>query len=68
MKAEFESLVTRMLASGLFLQDAVAIVEQVYITNALKTNKGNRLAAAHELGLHRNTLAAKMKRYHIKGK
>ncbi len=36
-------------------------MERIFITHALKQNKGNRAAAARQLGIHKSTLFRKLK-------
>ena len=56
MKNEFDGTIERLLSAGIFLPQAVGILERGMITAALKTAEGNQCAAAKTLGIHRNTL------------
>ena len=60
MKDKFDGLVEHLLDGGLFLQQAIEILEKSMIQRALQTNHGNQCAAAKQLGIHRNTLQRKM--------
>jgi len=59
MKNEFDGLVGRLLNGGVFLTDAVALLERSMIETALGQSKGNQSAASKKLGIHRNTLQRK---------
>jgi DNA-binding NtrC family response regulator len=60
MKNEFDGTIDRLLGAGIFLPQAVGILERGMIAGALKTAEGNQCAAAKALGIHRNTLQRKM--------
>ena len=45
---------------GVKLKDAVSVFEKKYIAGVLESVEGNRQKAAELLGIHRNTLLAKM--------
>ena len=60
MKNEFDGTVDRLLGAGIFLPEAVEILERGMIAGALKIAEGNQCAAAKALGIHRNTLQRKM--------
>jgi len=63
MKNEFDGLVARLLNGGVFLADAVALLERSMIETALGQSKGNQSAASKRLGIHRNTLQRKALEY-----
>ena len=67
MKDRFEGLVEHLLDGGLFLQQAIEILEKSMIEGALERNRGNQCAAAKQLGIHRNTLQRKMVAYAVGG-
>jgi Fis family transcriptional regulator len=67
MKDGFEGLVEQLLDGGLFLQQAIEILEKSMIQGALQHNQGNQCAAAKQLGIHRNTLQRKMVAYAVGG-
>ena len=67
MKEGFDGLVEHLLDGGLFLQQAIEILEKSMIQGALQNNQGNQCAAAKQLGIHRNTLQRKMVAYDVDG-
>jgi DNA-binding NtrC family response regulator len=67
MKDRFDGLVAHLLDGGLFLQQAIEILEKSMIQGALQNNHGNQCAAAKQLGIHRNTLQRKMVAYDVGG-
>jgi DNA-binding NtrC family response regulator len=67
MKERFDGLVECLLDGGLFLQEAIEILEKSMIQGALQSNHGNQCAAAKQLGIHRNTLQRKMVAYEVGG-
>jgi DNA-binding NtrC family response regulator len=60
MKDRFDGVVEQLLTAGIFLEQAVEILEKSMIQGALDRNKHNQSAAARTLGIHRNTLQRKM--------
>jgi DNA-binding NtrC family response regulator len=60
MKNEFDGTIEKLLSAGIFLPQAVGILERGMIAAALKTAEGNQCSAAKALGIHRNTLQRKM--------
>lgn len=67
MKDRFDGLVEHLLDGGLFLQQAIEILEKSMIQGALVRNNGNQCAASKQLGIHRNTLQRKMVAYEVGG-
>ena len=67
MKDGFDGLVAHLLDGGLFLQQAIEILEKNMIQGALERNHGNQCCAAKQLGIHRNTLQRKMLAYAVGG-
>jgi DNA-binding NtrC family response regulator len=67
MKDMFDGLVDHLLDGGLFLQQAIEILEKSMIQGSLQRNHGNQCAAAKNLGIHRNTLQRKMVAYDVGG-
>ena len=67
MKDGFDELVAHLLDGGLFLQEAIEILEKSMIQGALERNHGNQCCAAKQLGIHRNTLQRKMVAYAVGG-
>ena len=60
MKAKFTEVVDYLVANGLFLEQAVEMLEQMLIEQTLAKTGGNQLQAARLLGIHRNTLRRKL--------
>ncbi len=65
---ELEKIIRYLINSGVTLEEFEEVVEKIYIKEALKINGGKIKDAAALLGLHRNTLAGKIKKYKIKRK
>ena len=63
MKEKFDGLVTHLLDSGFFMEQAVELLETGLIGKAMERTKKNRSAAAKLLGIHRNTLQRKLVQY-----
>lgn len=60
MKDQLEALVNSMIEHGIEFPDALAEFEKRFIQRMLEKNNGNQSKAAHELGIHRNTLGRKV--------
>ena len=65
MKEQIERLISEMVNSGVFFQDAVSEFEKRFIRTVLEANGGNQSQAAKALGIHRNTLGRKIEEYHL---
>ena len=65
MKERFDTLVEHLLSGNIFLEQAIEILERSMIRLALERAKGNQCAAAKQLGIHRNTLLAKIRKYEV---
>ena len=52
-----------MLEGGIFLQEAIEMLERGMIAGALDRNGGNQSNASKLLGIHRNTLQRKITEY-----
>jgi DNA-binding NtrC family response regulator len=63
MKENFDALVQHLLNGGIFLGQAIEILEKRMIEGALERCRGNRCSVAKVLGIHRNTLQRKMLEY-----
>jgi DNA-binding NtrC family response regulator len=63
MLARLENLIEEMLAKGVRLDEASAQFERVFIKLALDRASGSKTDAAKLLGVHRNTLASKLKNH-----
>jgi DNA-binding NtrC family response regulator len=68
MKESFDALVDYLMKSGLFLEQAVEILEKSMIERALQETGANQSEASKMLGIHRNTLQREMVAYEIGGK
>lgn len=68
MKESFDALVAQLMEAGLFLEQAVEILEKGMIERALAVTGTNQSEAAKLLGIHRNTLQRKMTLHNINGK
>jgi DNA-binding NtrC family response regulator len=60
MRDRLRGLVEEMLESGVELPWAVNELERLFIEAAVKRTAGNRSRAAELLGIHRNTLSARL--------
>ena len=67
-KASFDALIDHLTDKGLFLEQAVEILEKGMIERALSLAEGIQLEASKALGIHRNTLQRKMTDYKIDGR
>ena len=65
MKDKFDALVEHLLNGGIFLPQAIEVLEKNMIQGALGRCGGNRSAASKLLGIHRNTLQRKMLEYEL---
>ncbi len=65
MKDRFDGVVQQLLEAGIFLDQAIEILEKGMIQGALDRCKHNQCAAARLLGIHRNTLQRKMVEYQL---
>lgn len=68
MKDRFEDLVKYLMTNGLFLEEAVELLERTLIERALAETAGNQSAASKMLGIHRNTLQRKMVEFQLDGR
>jgi DNA-binding protein Fis len=57
LKRELDTLITQMHSAGIAYNEAVRQFKKRYIHEVLANHKGNQCKAAHELGMHRNTLS-----------
>ena len=65
MKDKFDGLVDHLLNGGIFLQQAIEVLEKSMIRGALERCGRNQSAASKSLGIHRNTLQRKMVEYEL---
>lgn len=68
IRTELEKIIKYLLSCGVTLREFEEEVEKIFITEALKKNGGKIKDAAQAIGLHRNTLTEKIKKYRIKRK
>jgi DNA-binding NtrC family response regulator len=68
MRELLDQLVTEMVDKGIRYQDAQQEFEKRFITRVVQTSNGNLCRAADTLGVHRNTLARKMKELKIRAR
>jgi DNA-binding NtrC family response regulator len=58
-------LVEYLLDGGLFMEEAVELLERALIEGALSRAEGNQSAASKVLGIHRNTIKRKIAEYKV---
>ena len=63
-----DELVTRMVERGIDYEDALREFDRRFIVEVVDKCDGNLCKAADTLGVHRNTLARKMKEHKIKAR
>ncbi len=68
MKDHFDALIDHLLEGGLYMEEAVEILEKGMIDRVLVRTAGHQSEAARILGIHRNTLLRKMMAHQIDGK
>jgi Fis family transcriptional regulator len=61
-----EQLVTQMVEKGIQYEDALREFDRRFIVEVVDKSDGNLSKAAGSLGVHRNTLARKIKELKIK--
>ena len=61
-----DQLVTEMVARGVHYEDARREFDKRFLTSVITKSDGNLGKAADTLGVHRNTLARKIKELKIK--
>ena len=61
-----DELVTRMVDKGIRYEDALREFDRRFIVEVVEKSDGNLCKAADTLGVHRNTLARKIKELKIK--
>ena len=63
MRKRMEALIQEMLAGKILLAEAVGEFEKIYIQKALEQNGDHLMKTAEALGIHRNTLSARLTSY-----
>ncbi|NLT66102.1 MAG: hypothetical protein GXX84_05810 [Acidobacteria bacterium] len=61
LKERMELLCVEMVEKGILFSEAMDQFERCFITEVLRRNNGNLIRTAAILGIHRNTLAKKVK-------
>jgi Fis family transcriptional regulator, factor for inversion stimulation protein len=61
-----DELVTKMVEKGIHYEDALREFDRRFIVEVVEKSAGNLCKAADVLGVHRNTLARKIKEHKIK--
>ena len=61
-----EQLISEMVEKGIHYEDALREFERRFIAKVMNSTDGNLTKAADTLGVHRNTLARKLKELKIK--
>ena len=61
-----DELVTKMVEKGIHYEDALREFDRRFISEVVDKSNGNLCKAADTLGVHRNTLARKMKELKIR--
>jgi DNA-binding NtrC family response regulator len=62
LKERLEILCMEMIEKGILFSEAMEQLERCFITEVMRRNDGNLIRTAASLGIHRNTLAKKVKR------
>jgi DNA-binding NtrC family response regulator len=65
LRNRLETIIAEMLEMGIRLPLAKRDFEKAYLRLALEKNEGHRLATAHSLGIHRNTLKNKLVKHRL---
>ncbi len=68
LRRKLEEEIRFLISSGITLREFLEEVEKIAITEALKLSGGRLNRAAEILGIHRNTLSQKIKKYRIRRK
>ena len=65
IKDRLEAIADELVAKGILWHEAAGQFEKIFIRRALDETGGRIGAAARLMGVHRNTLAAKIRRHRI---
>ena len=68
IKDKLEEIVGEIISKGIYWSEATSQFEKLFIIRALQNSDGNLSRAAEIMGIHRNTIAKKIKEYRIKKK
>jgi DNA-binding NtrC family response regulator len=66
-KERFDGVVDHLLDGNIFLGQAIEVLERSMIQRAMERSGGVQSTAAKQLGIHRNTLQAKMAQFGFTG-
>ena len=67
LNGHLRMMVDDLVRLGITWKEAQAEIERLYIERTLNGCDGNRSRAARKLGMHRNTLNAKIDQYGLNG-
>lgn len=65
IKDVLEEVIDEMVSKGILWHEAEEQFEKLFILRVLREKRGNIIRTAEVMGLHRNTLAKKIKQYSI---
>jgi len=65
IRETLESIIDQVMDSGLFWPEVCAEIERIYILKSLSRSNGFINKAALLMGVHRNTLSARIREYNI---
>ncbi len=65
IKDVLEELIDEMVGKGILWPEALGVFEKLFLERALRECGGNVSKTARRIGMHRNTLAQKIRIYEI---
>lgn len=68
LKEVLETAIDEMVSKGIYWPEAVSQFEKLFITRVLRETKGNISRSAETMGVHRNTLAKKIREHGLNRK
>ena len=68
IKDKLEEIIGEIVSKGIYWSEATSQFEKLSIIRALQNSDGNLGRAAEIMGIHRNTIAKKVREYKIKKK
>ena len=68
IKDKLEEIIGEIVSKGIYWSEATSQFENLFIIRALQNSDGNLGRAAEIMGIHRNTIAKKVREYKIKKK
>ncbi len=66
LKERLDAICTEMIEKGILFSEAMGQFEKCFILETVRRNNGNLSRTAGQLGIHRNTLAARLDQYRRK--